>query len=197
LTGHDTKTGASRDCSEFLNCLDDCFYIQHVRDNTREDAILDLVLSTDQEAIADLRVVENLDSSDHNMITWAYRFRAASKTEEQTRRRDYAKRNYDAIKREVLATNWEGLFTGDADQWWVAFRDRMLQLEENYIPLRKLRSKRKKNCIWMTGRAVDAVNRKRNIYSKYGDVKHPAVINANRRAKKEVRKEQNGTLRKS
>jgi len=64
------RQGASREQQWIPELPDDCFYIQHVRDNTREDAILDLVLSTDQEAYRrPYRVVENLDSSDHNMIT--------------------------------------------------------------------------------------------------------------------------------
>ena len=48
----------------------DCFLIQHVLKPTRYDNILDLVLSSEENMVEDLLVLEHLANSDHNIITW-------------------------------------------------------------------------------------------------------------------------------
>ena len=53
-----------------LDLTQDSFLIQHVLKPTRYDNILDLVLSSEENVIEDLFVLEHLENSDHNIITW-------------------------------------------------------------------------------------------------------------------------------
>ena len=55
---------------KFLDLTQDCFLIQHVFKPTRYDNILDLVLSSEEDMVEDLFVLEHLANSDHNIITW-------------------------------------------------------------------------------------------------------------------------------
>jgi len=56
-------------------------------------------------------------------------------------------------------------------------------LEYRYIPVKMLSSKRQKP-IWMTNRALKAVQRRHQAYRKYRDSKHPAYVKAAKTAKR-------------
>ena len=92
--------------------------------------------------------------------------------------RDNAKADFDAIKRELCAENWEELFQGQTvEQSWSALRDKIEKLEEKYIPVKQQTSKKKKP-IWMTYKALKTVQHRCQIYNKYKDIKHPAYVRA-------------------
>jgi len=67
------------------------------------------------------------------------------------------------------------------------FRDKFETLEHKFIPEIILSIKRKKP-LWMTHKAHKIVSRKRQIYRKYKDTTHPAVIEASKAARREVKK---------
>jgi len=48
--------------------VQDCFLTQHVFCPTRGDAILDLVFTKEPELVSNLKVINNLGDSGHNMI---------------------------------------------------------------------------------------------------------------------------------
>ena len=48
--------------------VQDTFLVQHVTVPTRGDNILDLVLSSEQGMIEELKVIEHLANSDHNIV---------------------------------------------------------------------------------------------------------------------------------
>lgn len=52
----------------FLDKVMDCFLVQHVNFPTREDNILDLVLSSDQNMICNIESIGKLGSSDHILL---------------------------------------------------------------------------------------------------------------------------------
>ena len=70
-----------------------------------------------------------------------------------------------------------------AEDSWTVFREILEGLEYRHIPIKKLSSKRQKP-IWMTNRALKAVQRRHQAYRKYRDPKHPAYIKAAKTAKR-------------
>ena len=60
----------TQDEMAFRECLEDHFYIQNVNSATRDERILDLVISNEPGMVEELEVIDPLASSDHNMITW-------------------------------------------------------------------------------------------------------------------------------
>jgi len=56
------------------------------------------------------------------------------------------------------------------------FRDLLLDLQQRFIPLKKVRKNgHKRKPIWMTNKALRSVDRKSKVYKKYKDKDHPAV----------------------
>ena len=62
--------GASPEGTLFVECLEDNFYEQYVRERTRGGNILDLVITNELDLIGDLAVEAGLASSDHGLVRW-------------------------------------------------------------------------------------------------------------------------------
>ena len=56
---------------EFLEAVQDCYLTQHVREPTRGENILDLILSTEVHMIEDTTILPPLSNSDHNVISFS------------------------------------------------------------------------------------------------------------------------------
>jgi len=72
---------------------------------------------------------------------------------------------------------------------WSKFRDLLLDLQQRFIPLKKVhKNGHKRKAIWTTNKVLRSVDRKSKVYKKYKDKDHPAVQTANRTAAKEIKK---------
>jgi hypothetical protein len=60
----------SSDAEQFVDLIQDCYLCQHVDMPTRDKNCLDLVFTTEQSMVENLRVVEHFSTSDHNIVTW-------------------------------------------------------------------------------------------------------------------------------
>ena len=56
--------------SKFMDLVLDNYLCQHVKVPTRDRNVLDLVITSDVNMVENLRVLEHLGGSDHNIITW-------------------------------------------------------------------------------------------------------------------------------
>ena len=59
---------AGGDDHQFLLLTQDCFLTQHVLEPTRGENVLDLILSSQNELVDNVKAHEPLGSSDHNQI---------------------------------------------------------------------------------------------------------------------------------
>ena len=63
-----TLETTGRDNHQFLLLTQDCFLTQHVLEPTRDGNVLDLILSSQNELVDNVKIHEPLGSSDHNQI---------------------------------------------------------------------------------------------------------------------------------
>ena len=67
--GHIQSLGSTEgDDHQFLLLTQDCFLTQHVLEPTRGGNVLDLILSSQNELVDNVKLHEPLGSSDHNQI---------------------------------------------------------------------------------------------------------------------------------
>ena len=84
----------SQSCETFT------YYTQHVLSPTRNDTILDLILSSDPDLVSDVLVLHNLGNSDHNMVSFTVH--SEYETFHSIRQvRDYCKGDYDGIREQL------------------------------------------------------------------------------------------------
>ena len=63
-----TGPGASRETQSFLDCIEYNCLTQHVKEPTRGNTILDLVITKDPDFVQDIEVLDSLAESDHGMV---------------------------------------------------------------------------------------------------------------------------------
>lgn len=174
---YEDNNDISRAAGEFCECLDDNFFTQHVTIPTRNDAILDLVITDEPDMIYDLIDLGPFPGSDHNALSWKLQVKT---THDFVHKKffDYRKADLGAIKRELQAVDWQKVFYNQSvEQSWLILKEKISNLEQKYVPIRQQSGKRSKP-IWMTHKALKAVKQRRRIYRKYKDIKHPAYVKA-------------------
>jgi len=179
---------ASLDCKDFFSGVNDSFITQHVLVPTRGDATLDLIFSREPELVSDVKVLENLGSSDHNMVTCTIHHQCDTHVSHR-QVRDYNRGNYDSIRSELEEINWDEFMCGEMIPCWDRFKKLLLELEQKYIPLKKTPRRNHSNKpIWMTNKALKSIERKSKVFRKYKRHDHPAVKAANSTAVRELKR---------
>ena len=79
----ENNIGVTNSSKEFLECLQDGFLTQHVREPTRGSAYLNLIISKDPDLVKDVEVIGQFFKSDHSLIKYKI---VASQPEAVTKR---------------------------------------------------------------------------------------------------------------
>jgi len=152
---------------------------------TRDNSILNLVISREPDLVSNVSVIENLGNSDHNMVKFTVHHISSVKSS-KIHHRDYSRGNYQQINNYLSTVDWSSLMSGSVNECWTQFKQIVLDLEQKYIPLKPTTRIAKHK--WMTHKALWLVRRKHRIYTRYKDKQHPAVKKANKDACKELRR---------
>ena len=153
---------AESEGQNFLDTVMDCFLIQHVREPTRGQNILDLVMSKEGITIENVETCMPLGSSDHDVV----KFDLKTEVEEEIWKYeyyDYRNGNYKELAKYMKEQNWEELFMNtDANEMWEIFKEIPLGGISRYVP-KKRRKGRKKRPLWFN-RAVKSSIKKKQLY---------------------------------
>ena len=101
---------AKSDDKSFLDTTLECYLIQHVEEPTRGDNILDLVLSSNEQAVHNCTVVEPLGTSDHRMVE----FDLICSIEDKDWKEeffDFRKGNYEEMAKYLKSYDWSELYS--------------------------------------------------------------------------------------
>jgi len=126
------EDNANRDCKEFLNSCNDCFLTQHVLEHTRGNAVLDLVFSREPDLVSDVRIIEYLGNSDHNMVAFSVQHEEVISVNKRLIP-EYNKDDYQSICDELKRIDNTNV-CGD----WGQFKKILLNLEDRYVPFKNI-----------------------------------------------------------
>ena len=97
-----------------------------------------------------------------------------------------------AIGNEMVAVDWNRLLDPlSTEEAWAAFKAKIMECEDKYIPWKKRVCNRKSKPVWMTYQAYKAVKKQYRVYAKYKNRNHPAYITASDRTKKLIKTARN------
>ena len=93
---------------QFLLLTQDCFLTQHILEPTRSRNVLDLILSSQNELVDNVKVHEPLGSSDHNQIHFNIKGKTGTTYKKQWRR-NFNKGKYKEMRTYLANIDWNNL----------------------------------------------------------------------------------------
>ena len=128
---------AGGDDHQFLLLTQDCFLTQHVLEPTRGGNVLDLILSSQNELVDNVKVHEPLGSSDHNQIHFNIKVKTGNTYKKQWRR-NFNKGKYKVMRTYLANIDWNNLLKNKtATECWTCLKYEIEGIIEKFIPLRK------------------------------------------------------------
>jgi len=127
------ESGATEECTLFLECLQEGFITQHVTNRTTERSLLDVVLTNEPEMINEVENLGKFATSDHSLLFWKIN---VGKEEDSTKvtRFDYNKMDLNGIMEELRRCNCDVEMKGNINESWALFKGRFLDLQQKYVP---------------------------------------------------------------
>lgn len=181
---------SDNDGRQFLDLVLDCFLFQHVDTPTRANNILDLVFTSEEGMVEDVKVAEHLSNSDHNIISFSLKCKTVINTCTKSIP-NFKKADFVSLKQSINSINWNSEFKDlDVENIWVKFCNILNDAVTKYVPYSKKKSD--KNPKWMTKKALKFRNYKSVMWKRsqasgsYSDyVEYKITLN---KATKEMRK---------
>ena len=176
---------------EFLEAVQDCYLTQHVREPTRGENILDLILSTEEHMIEDTTILPPLSNSDHNVISFSLIVEERLSDDSMVRIVDYNKADWEGIRDVLGRVVWDEWITDNAttEENLETFTT-ILESACKGIPTRK--KTRRRRSVWMNRKARKAIRKKAKTWKKYRQtgnaVDHEQYRKALNKATKTVKK---------
>lgn len=131
--------------NQFLEIVNDNFLFQHVTEPTRGKNILDLILTTEERLVENVKIREPLSTSDHNVLEFNLIFGGSSNKDNITNfnrmAKNYYKGNYKEINREIGIMSWEEAFANiGINEAWDFFLEFLTNLIDRYIKNKKVKN---------------------------------------------------------
>ncbi|CAM4513742.1 unnamed protein product [Caretta caretta] len=166
----DWRTSASNNnrAQIFLDAIADGFLQQVVAEPTRGDAILDLVLVSNEDLIEEMVVGDNLGSSDHELIQFKLNGRI-NKNKSATRVFDFKRADFQKLRKLVREVDWTEEFMGlKVEEAWDYFKLKLQKLSEACIP-RKGKKFIGRSCrpSWMSKHLREVIKKKQKAYREW------------------------------
>ena len=119
---------------QFLFLIQDSFLTQHVLEPTRGENVLDIVLSSQNELLDNVKIHEPLGNSDHNQIHFDTNVKSESKNK-KTYRRNFHKDNYKHMRKYLAKLDWNNmLINKTAIECWVILKHEIESIIDNFFP---------------------------------------------------------------
>ncbi|XP_052792152.1 uncharacterized protein LOC128226308 [Mya arenaria] len=170
---HTTSDNDNSDSDQFIECLRDCFFHQHVKEPTiyrgnQRPSLLDLIFTNEENVIKDLHYRAPLGNSDHCTLTFEY----TCKTEivnSKTKKYRYDKRDYSGMRESLSSIDWnKEMECKSTQEAWNVFSDLLDSAMEDHIPTHTIGNKpKKKRQSYMDKQGMRLLKTKQRVWQIY------------------------------
>ena len=171
-----------------IDIIQDNFLTQLVREPTRNQNILDLVISTSPDIVDRLLVGDCF--SDHRSLSFRILCSPYVQRKSQKLLFSYSKTDWTQLKSLLSYIPWScAFFDDDIDYNWSCWKDLLFTAMDQCIPL--CQSKRKSNAPWITKDLINLCRKKKSLYSKARKSANPVLWEKYRNLNNAVKRECN------
>ncbi|GAB0204924.1 hypothetical protein GRJ2_002958000 [Grus japonensis] len=158
------NTAGHKQSRKFLECVDDNFLLQVIEEPTRRGAMLDLVLTSKEGLVGDVKLKGSLGCSDHEMVEFKI-LRAARRAHSKLTTLDFRRADFSLFRDLLSRIPWDKALEGrGAQDSWLIFKGHLLQAQEQCIPTKRKSSKNTKTHQWMNKELLGKVKQKKEAY---------------------------------
>jgi len=161
LRGSDTKD------NKFLKLVMDCFLEQHVSSPTRDNNILDLVLTNEVQIKDGVSVLAPVENCDHNVLLWEIevenrrvlgnKAKLCYNQADYVSMRQFVKNKIGNIDSSLLSVS----------TLWQKFNTVLQEAIKLYVPVSSANQRRRSKPLWMTGKVIRSVKKKHRLWLKW------------------------------
>ena len=128
---------------QFIFLIQDSFLTQHVLEPTRGENVLDIVLSSQNELVDNVKIHEPLGNSDHKQIHFDINVKSECKLKKY--RRNFHKGNFKDMRKYLAKLDWNNmLMNKTAIEYWNNLKYEIESIIDNFFPLKKQRKRSRK-----------------------------------------------------
>ena len=188
-----TQVNEAHIASQFLECVRDSYFTQHVKNPTRYregnvSSVLDLIFTNEEDMVNDITFLPGLGKSDHLLLDFSLdcytEERVPTKNSEKL---NFFKGDYANINNQLLLIDWQQELDGlNLLQSWDRFAEKSVNLITNNIPVSKSTPEGKKSNPFITRSCLEAIKQKRTRWLKYKYFKTDSTFNKYKAARNTV-----------
>lgn len=149
--------------SPLLEFVNDNFLTQWVREPTRGENILDLVLTTEDDIVCDLRVGEELASSDHKMIRFVLKVPDTATGVDRPEKLDFRRADFSGLRSALRDLKIDE--AADVEASWSFFKVTFMQKQAAFVPIKSVRGSSRKPK-WLSHELERDIRRKKTVYQR-------------------------------
>ncbi|GAB0209268.1 mitochondrial enolase superfamily member 1 [Grus japonensis] len=131
------NTAVQMSSIKFLECIEDCFLIQMLDVPTRNEALLDLLLTNQENLLCNISVSDSLGCSDHNIVEFGILL-STLKVSTKTKVLDFRRANFSSLRAQLGGIPWEASVEDKgASECWEFFKNALLEAQKQFIPFKE------------------------------------------------------------
>ncbi|GAB0182816.1 hypothetical protein GRJ2_000746900 [Grus japonensis] len=158
------NTAGHKQSRKFLECVDDNFLLQVTEEPMRRGAMLDLVLTTKEGLVGDVKLKGSLGCSDHETVEFNI-LRAARREHSKLTTLDFRGADFGLFGDLLGRIPWDKALEGrGAQDSWLVFKGHLLQAQEQYIPTKRKSGKNTRRPVWMNKELLDKLSHETEAY---------------------------------
>ncbi|CAM4697277.1 unnamed protein product [Lepidochelys kempii] len=163
----ESNTAVHRQSRKFLESVGDNFLVQVLEEPTRGGAFLDLLLTNRVELVGEAKVDGNLGGSDHELVEFRI-LTQGRKVSSRIRTLDFRKADFDFLRERMARIPWGTNLKGKGVQEsWLYFKESLLRLQGQTIPMSRKNSKYVRRPAWLNGEILADLKHKKEAYKKW------------------------------
>ena len=161
------KDGASNtpETALFRDSFDELFLTQHVMKPTRNDEILDLILTNNENLIDDVLVGEHIGNSDHAIIRFSIKCHIKRSSSRYNCTPNFSRGDYDVIRSFLGHIDWTEMFERkNVHEMWNVFKQMLAEAQYRFIPQRRRQVGKALKPIWFNCEVQKKFQEKKNAF---------------------------------
>lgn len=157
------NTSEAQDSQRLLEFMDDNFLTQYVREPTRGNNILDLIIATTENLITSLEVGEHLDTCDHKLVRFRLNISHTNPTI-KTLTPNYRLANYSCMKNAIRGIHVKLENLNNTNDQWAKFKQIYMEAQNTYIPMKPRENKSNNKPPWFSINITRAIRDRQKLH---------------------------------